>query len=507
MLFNSYTFLLYFLPTVWAVTMLLRRYATEQLTLPWLVAASLFFYGWWNPRYLLLILLSMGINYALAGMILQRRGSVALLTVGILVNLGLLGWFKYALFVGHTLNQLLHSSWSLPQIVLPLAISFFTFQQIAYLVDCHRQQVDVHNPLHYMLFVTFFPQLIAGPIVHHKEMMGQFRGAEALRPSATDLYVGLTIFIIGLGKKVLIADTLAPHADVIFNQAEAGGALSLVEAWLGVLAYTGQIYFDFSGYSDMAIGLGRLFGIHLPLNFNSPYKAHSIIEFWRRWHMTLSRFLRDYLYIPLGGGHCAPWRRYTNLMLTMLLGGLWHGAGWTFMVWGLLHGTYLMINHAWQHVGTKRFTLHPWFAVGLTFMAVVVGWVFFRATSFAGASHLLAAMFGLHGVTLPATLAPWLPHWSWLNYTGIAPHGLLNHTTAIAQVGMALLAAWVLPNTYQMMRQHVAPELANQLSHSQASFQGLLWRPTARWGIYTGLILAGVLLSLQQVSAFLYFQF
>ncbi len=265
------------------------------------------------------------------------------LVVGIAFNLGTLGYFKYFNFFVETANVVFNAGFNFDEIILPLAISFFTFQQITFLVDAYRGKACDYNFLHYALFVTFFPQLIAGPIVHHAEMMPQFLKRKTGGLSNASIAVGGSIFLLGLFKKVVLADNVAAYATPVFAAASAGQELTLIESWGGVLAYTFQLYFDFSGYSDMAIGLARMFGIVLPLNFNSPYKAASIIDFWRRWHMTLSRFLRDYVYFPLGGSLRGRMKRHINLMITMLLGGLWHGAGWTFVVWGGLHGIYLMI--------------------------------------------------------------------------------------------------------------------------------------------------------------------
>ena len=352
MLFNSEIFLFLFLPLTLLVFYLLGHFGKIKLALASLVIASLLYYGWWKPIYLPLILGSMTVNYGLGYLIqkLQRSGATgkATLVVGIVFNLGLLGYFKYANFFVDNLNALSGDDWKLAPILLPLAISFFTFQQIAYLVDVHQKKAQEVDLLRYALFVTFFPQLIAGPIVHHSEMMPQFANKNIGRFQLANLITGGMIFAIGLFKKVVLADNIAPYATAVFNASAEGNSVPFVDAWTGVLAYTFQIYFDFSGYSDMAIGLGRMVGICLPLNFNSPYKATGIIDFWRRWHMTLSRFLRDYLYIPLGGNRMGPSRRYVNMITVMLLGGLWHGAGWNFVIWGALHGVYLGVNHAWR---------------------------------------------------------------------------------------------------------------------------------------------------------------
>ncbi|MBT5260335.1 MAG: MBOAT family protein, partial [Nitrospina sp.] len=347
MLFNSYAFIFLFLPVTLLGFQLIGNRGHCRVAVSWLIGASLFFYGWWNPAYLGLILTSILFNYAV-GVSLGSRPAKTVLVVGIAANLGLLGYFKYANFFVDNINALTGSDIVLERIILPLAISFFTFQQITYLVDTYRGETQECDFLRYCLFVTFFPQLIAGPIVHHREMMPQFAKDTFCRLKAKHLAVGLTIFSVGLFKKVILADGIAVYSTPVFDAAEAGVILTFVDAWCGALAFTFQLYFDFSGYSDMAIGLGRMFGIILPVNFFSPYKASNIIEFWRRWHITLSRFARDYLYIPLGGNRKGTLLRFANLMITMLLIGLWHGAGWTFVIWGGLHGSYLVINHGWH---------------------------------------------------------------------------------------------------------------------------------------------------------------
>ena len=336
MLFNSYEFLFLFLPiTIVGFFVIAKK--SQLFAAAWLASASLFFYGWWDVRYVPLLAGSIIYNYAV-GLFLSGKAAQAssalkktLLTIGIVGNLILLGYYKYADFFIRTLNDRLDSHIDLLAIILPLGISFFTFTQIAFLVDAFYGKVREYRFIHYCLFVTYFPHLIAGPVLHHEEMMPQFDKRATYSPQAINFAVGMTIFFIGLFKKVVLGDGIAPYGSVAFDAVSRGESLELFQAWGGVLAYTMQLYFDFSGYSDMAIGLSRIFGINLPLNFNSPYKALNIIEFWRCWHMTLSRFLRDYLYFPLGGNRKGPVRRYLNLFITMLLGGLWHGAGWQFM--------------------------------------------------------------------------------------------------------------------------------------------------------------------------------
>ncbi len=510
MLFSSYEFVFVFLPVVLAGYVLAARMRPEWV-LGWLVACSLFFYGWWNPPYLLLLAGSIAFNFSIGALLHKKRQSgrrktTLLLAGGIAGNLLLLGYFKYAGFLGGIAASAAGAHWSVEQILLPIGISFFTFQQIAYLVDVSRGTAHEHSLLRYSLFVTFFPQLIAGPIVHHSEVLPQFHRRPALR--LDDLAIGLTLFAVGLMKKALIADSLAVPANEVFAAAEAGTPLHFFQAWRGALAYTFQLYFDFSGYSDMALGLARMFGIRLPLNFHSPYKATSIIDFWRRWHMTLSRFLRDYLYLPLGGNRRGRLRQAANIMITMTLGGLWHGAGWTFVFWGALHGCYVMVNHLWRQI--RPFHINRWWSRAVarlvTFLAVVVGWVFFRAESFDGAGAMLAGM-----VNLPHTLAPRLgPAASWLMAMGIrfdGPWVSYDDLWSLAVLAMLLGLVWGLPNTQQWMQRH-RPAHDWPPPHSEAVLpRWASWRPCHRWAIYTALLFALGVLGLSQITEFLYFQF
>jgi D-alanyl-lipoteichoic acid acyltransferase DltB (MBOAT superfamily) len=401
MLFNSGRFVLVFLPITLTIFFIFGKLGWRRVAIAWLVAASMFFYGWFSTRYLamlaVLILVNFGLGQRLSRDFRDGKQRPYLLACGIAINLAVLAYFKYANFFIGNVNAAIGTTFVLQNIILPIGISFFTFQKIAYLVDAYRGEAEGYGLLEFSLFVMFFPQLIAGPIVHHKEIIPQFRRSD-LRLSYADLAAGISLFVIGMVKKVLIADTVSEWANAAFSVAKAGGRLSFFDAWSGALSFALQIYFDFSGYTDMALGLALMVGIRLPQNFNSPYKAHNIIEFWRRWHMTLSRFLRDYVYIPLGGNRHGRARRYLNLMLTMLLGGFWHGAAWTFVVWGGLHGGYLAINHAWQSgrewLGWRSgFGLIGKLGSGLlTFLCVVIAWVFFRAEGFASAAAMLKAM-------------------------------------------------------------------------------------------------------------------
>jgi alginate O-acetyltransferase complex protein AlgI len=498
MLFSSYIFLFVFLPVTLVGFCLLARFLGPKPAKLWLTLSSLFFYGWWNPIYVLLIVASMFFNFWLGRQIGRAVGSGRsggmLLFWGVAANLLLLGYYKYANFFVTNINVVCGTDWSLGKIILPLGISFFTFTQIAYLVDAARGVVCEYDLGDFLLFITFFPHLIAGPIIHHREMMPQFAEPKTYHFHWDNLAVGLGIFAIGLFKKVVIADSLSPHVAVVFDAAAAGDPLYCTDAWAGVLSYTFQIYFDFSGYSDMAIALARMFGIVLPLNFNSPYKAVNIIEFWRRWHMTLSRFLRDYLYIPLGGNRHGKLRRYVNLILTMGIGGLWHGAAWTFVLWGLFHGFCLGVNHLWQEFwgsGGRRWPLPPWLTrwagTVLTFFVVVLGWVLFRAVGLKAAGSILEAMFGVGSGPIAGTPA------------------LLKGKDWIWLVGL-LAFVWLLPNAAQLAReQQPYPVVLKEGWSPRFAWQR--WQTTPAWACLTALLLAAAVLSLSRAGEFLYYNF
>ncbi len=509
MLFNSTAFVLGFLPLTLSGFFVAGRWYGPRAALLWLLAADLVFYGWWNPLYLPLLAGSVAVNYLVAQRILrlaqagpdqprsdqdrpdhERHAQYRLLQTplpqsplpqspppetplpqsrlpqrplprsgthdaariwligGIGFNLILLGWFKYADFLLHV--ALPHAA--MLGIVLPLGISFFTFQQIMFLVNSGRGQRPAAGPLSYAAFVCFFPHLIAGPIVRPAEILPQLQAPGLARPRADNIAAGLMIFLLGLGKKLVLADMFGRFADVGFAAAAHGTTLTLVEAWYAVLAYTLQIYFDFSGYSDMAIGLARMANVRFPLNFNSPYKALDIEDFWRRWHITLSRFLRDYLYIPLGGNRHGEARQFGNLMLTMLLGGLWHGAAWTFIAWGGLHGLYLIVHKLWRKLGWPL----PWpLAQALTLLAVVVAWVPFRAEGMQPTLGMFRGMAGLNGFALPQMIVG-----AWPALAAVArPVPVLlwvgeARTLSLPEVSACLLLGWTivlaLPHVHEL---------------------------------------------------------
>ncbi len=446
MLFTSFAFIFAFLPIVFVVFFSLARFVGRETAAAWLALASIFFYGWWSTTYIPLLLASIVFNFTVGYIIAlnqarNRSIAKAALYVGVISNLLLLCYYKYSNFFLGEIARSTGVHMPTLELVLPLGISFFTFTQIAFLVDAWRGKAREYNFWHYLLFVTWFPHLIAGPILHHAQMMPQFKNPEIYSVRSRNISIGIALFAVGLGKKLLLADPISTYADPVFHAAATGQAIGPMIAWVGAIAYTLQIYFDFSGYSDMAVGLSMLFGIHLPINFNSPYKSHNIIEFWRRWHMTLSQFLRDYLYIPLGGNRKGEARRLVNLMLTMLLGGLWHGANWTFVVWGGLHGAYLCINHIFQKlppairmagVFPKALTVPA--SILLTFGVVVIAWVFFRAENINSAQTMIVAMAGF------AETVAWEDVFK---TSGLLPF--------LSYLSISMLVIWALPNVYELL--------------------------------------------------------
>jgi alginate O-acetyltransferase complex protein AlgI len=519
MLFNSYVFIFLFLPITLLGFHLIGVRGHHKIAVSWLVGASIVFYAWWNPAYVSLIIMSILFNYGI-GVSLQDRPRKIILIFGIIANLSLLGYFKYANFFVENLNILVRGDFVFESVILPLAISFFTFQQVTYLVDTYRGETRELNFLHYSLFVIFFPQLIAGPIVHHKEMMPQFLKDTLYKLRVKNLTIGLTIFFIGLFKKVVLADGIANNANSVFEAAEIGVQLTFFEAWGGVLAYSLQLYFDFSGYSDMAIGLARMFGVILPINFFSPYKSTNIIEFWNRWHITLSRFLRDYLYIPLGGSRRGLPRRYINLMITMLLGGLWHGAGWTFIVWGGLHGSYLIINHGWHWLKKQFFktgegngftigSVMGWF---ITFLCVAIAWVVFRAETMDGAIRVYEGMFMLNGISIPQSLVgveriilDILPEFP------IVAGGLgsFGSASGMIEIIILLFIVWKLPNTLEWLHDFNPALGMDKYSSCCKNKLNIYWKVSKLDSLLIAMFayLSLIYMGFGSVNEFLYFNF
>ncbi len=528
MLFNSYVFIFAFLPVVYLIFRLLQKRNDSRWVVAWLVLASLFYYGWWKPAFLLLLGVSIASNTLFGkllcgGLKAGRLSRKTVLLTGIVFNLGLLGYFKYCSFFIENLNWGFGTNLLVPQIILPIGISFITFQKIGFLVDAFRGEVREFRFLDFALFVTFFPQLIAGPIVHHKEVMPQF-AMNRFSATAADFATGLSIFAFGLFKKVIVADSCAVYSDAGYSTLSAGGTIDMASAWVTAVAFSFQLYYDFSGYSDMAVGLARIFGIRFPVNFHSPYKASGIVDFWRRWHITLSRFLRDYLYFPLGGSHRGHLRQYVNLTVVMLLGGLWHGAQWTFVLWGALHGLGLAINHGWTYLS---FSKRPFFSgpvfrafsVCFTFILVTLAWIPFRAETMAIAGQMFASLWasGQDGLMSfgnffscqfsdPDRICDLM---TWFTPREMWPESLPADFVATYRpagfviLGVAL-ATFFLPNTNEIFARFnpvLGMESRDLLRRS--SVRALNWK--VAMAVSFALFLA--LLQLNRVSPFLYYQF
>ena len=480
MLFNSYEFLFVFLPAVIVGYFAIARYSGFAAN-AFLAGASVAFYAWWKVDFVWIPALSIAANY-LFGHRLSRDAAAgkndrALLTLGVAFNLGLLGYFKYADFFIANLNAVTGADVGLLRVALPLGISFFTFTQIAYLVDAWKGKAAEYSAVNYVLFVTFFPHLLAGPIIHHKEMMPQFADARLKRLDWENMARGLALFALGLGKKVLVADPLAPWANAGFLHAQS---LSFADGWITMLAYVMQLVFDFSGYTDMALGAALMLNIRLPINFDSPYRSADIQEFWRRWHMTLSRFLRDYIYVPLGGNRLGEGRMLVLFVVTFALGGFWHGAAWTYVIWGTLHGVALVVLHFWRKVG--RPMPRP-LAVLVTFLFVSMALVIFRAPTLADALAILKAVVGLKGFALAFTV----PEWNWIGRAGVPPAELAQGVVTAATLGLALVLTFTPRNS-----NHVAESLRLEMPRQRYAF---------------GLLLAVSLVFVQNATEFIYFIF
>jgi alginate O-acetyltransferase complex protein AlgI len=521
-LFNSPIFLFGFLPATVAAYLLLYRVAGPRAVLGLLLGASVLFYGWWNPAYLPLLAAITVVNYSVARAILAQRrvgrpDRVSwLLALGVGFDLLVLGYFKYTDFLIDSINTVLSADTSLMHIVLPLGISFFTFQKIAYLVDASRGEVAEHDFLEYCFFVMFFPQLIAGPIVHHKEIFAQIRGPGAFRMLPSNLMIGVTIFVIGLFKKVVLADNFAPMSSTVFDAAAAGQPLDFFSAWQGALAFKFQLYFDFCGYSEMALGAARLFGIQLPLNFNSPYQALNIIDYWRRWHMTLSRFLRSYVYIPLGGNRVSRSRYYLNLIVTMTLSGLWHGAAWHFVLWGTVQGVGMVMHDGWRRV---RHPFGTWWSRTIarlvTFFSLTAVLVLYRAPSLDEAFVVYRGMLNLPS-SLPAHWGVFASALGWAGFRfegpPVSPENVELALWLIVWIGVV----WFVPNTQQLLARfypaiNYGPTERDRdpplLSGIRRIGPLLEWRPNIPNAVMVGVLAALACLSLHHVSEFLYFEF
>ena len=495
MTFDSPAFLFGFLPVVLLLVLVLQRAGRLRLAMFILIIASLVFYSWWKPIYLLVLLGSVFFNY-LFGLLLIRYRSKALLAMGIAGNVLLLGYFKYLGFLIETLRTFgtpLHPV----AIILPLGISFFMFTQIAYLIDVYRGATRERNVLHYLLFVTFFPNLLAGPIAHHANLSPQLKNPPR-KIISRNLAVGLTVLSIGLFKKVILADSVGAYANLIFNATASGTSPLFADAWIGAIAYSFQLYFDFSGYTDMAIGIAQMMGVRLPLNFNAPYRSGSIREFWRRWHITLSRFLMENLYIPLGGSRRGEVRTLLNLFLTMLIAGVWHGAGWTFIVWGAWHGIWLALHRVWLKAAVFRW-LRPvasvvrLFAVPLTFLMLTIGWVFFRAADLSTALSLLTSMTGLHGFTFSTETSLLATAFAWKR--------------CLQLLAILSFIIWFAPTT-QAFVTDLLPDPKSE-DKRDPFVPAIRWKPNVLYALFsTTIAMAAVTtLFLAQEHVFIYFQF
>jgi alginate O-acetyltransferase complex protein AlgI len=542
MLFNSYIFIFVFLPISLFGFYFLNKRVGYRSSIIWLVSASFVFYGWWNPAYLILIISSIIFNFIAGHYLLEvniRKNIISrkiVLIVAIAINLLILGYFKYANFFIDNMNSLTNSNLVLYEIILPLGISFYTFQQVTYLIDTYRSIVKDHSFINYCLFVTFFPQLIAGPIVHHKDMLPQFSKMAIFQTPSKNIVIGFAIFSLGLFKKVVLADGIGEYATPVFAAAESGVLLTFAEAWSGALAYTFQLYFDFSGYSDMAVGLGRMFGISLPINFNSPYKSKSIAEFWRKWHITLSGLIRDYLWDPISliMARYAINNKYNTIglfVLTVIIPvifaffwiGLWHGAGWNFILFGLIHGIYIVIFNLWLQVkynfpkikiirSNKIAKIISW---NLTFVSVVFAWVLFRAETFSGAVVFWKGMTGLHGFSISEKLIGnfWIFE-EWMTSHGFVFDGFFHNGVFSSNPYVGIL--WILGLMLISLYFPNVPQIMNKYHYKSKIYSGIVvkqrgflveWRPTLSWLILISMIFVISVLGLTQVSKFLYFQF
>ena len=514
MLFNSYIFIFAFLPAALLVYYLAGRFSSRAAGMS-LAVSSLVFYAWWNPPFVFLLLGSILFNYAISRWIARHEGRErlqnAILALGIGTDLAVLIYYKYLFALAGFLGSIGAVHFKLNPIILPLGISFYTFTQIGYLIDCRQGMAKERDIFEYFLFVTFFPHLIAGPIIHHREIMPQFADPATYRVNAGNMAIGATYFVIGLTKKVIVADSFIQVSNAGFAVPHT---LGLLTSWLTALSYSLQLYFDFSGYSDMAIGLAYMFNIRFPLNFNSPYKARSVIEFWQRWHMTLTRYLTLYLYNPMaisiarsraakglpistkGAATLAGFLHMIALptIVTMALAGIWHGAGFQYLIYGLLFAAYLTINHAWRTFKPAAWNmqspvLRPLaliVPVLLTYLATLVAQVFFRAPSPGDAIALLSGMIGLHG----GGFAGW-------------EYNFGSMTQTVARVALFFAIVWTMPNSQQIMAKFPAA-----LGKIQAGRPGSpVWIPSLKWAAIVGGFAAAVIANLSQHTEFLYFQF
>ncbi|MFO1106276.1 MAG: MBOAT family O-acyltransferase [Amaricoccus sp.] len=535
MLFNSYEYILVFLPVTIALYLLFGR-VSRSLAIGWLILASVVFYAWWRPVNLLIIGPSLAVNYAIGRALIGMMGNEAkarsrtvLLVLGVAFNVLFLAYFKYVNFLVSVADDLTGAGFVFHQVILPLGISFITFQKIAFLIDIAGGRIKSFTLREFLLFVMFFPQLIAGPIVHFPETIPQFQRGDG-RFNGVLYATGITLFCFGLFKKVVLADSIAAQVTPIYAFAAAGDPVTLLQGWMAAIGFTLQIYFDFAGYSDMACGAALFFGVRLPLNFNSPLRATSIIDYWLRWHITLSRFLTAYVYNPIAlrlvrrrmaqklpmvtgrGSHFGAFFHVIAwpMLFTMLLSGIWHGAGYTFVLWGVMHGCYLIINHAWRQYGPQPAAAPrlggAFWGFLLTFIAVIVSMVMFRAPSVASAGNIYHGMLGLHGLGLPGKVAHML-HWPAMQQIG-GEVDMRTFATTTGYIVVLLAIALLMPNSAQMMQRYdpvlqtpKAPPLIAGTSRA------IYWQPNLAWGAIIAVMAAISMIWLTGKSEFLYWQF
>jgi len=503
-LFNSYSYIAVFLPLTLTGFFLLARRGGQAAAILWLIVLSCIFYGWWKPAYVLLLAASILFNYGCGKILLAARGrgpALPTLVFGVSTNLAVLGYFKYTGFFADIANMLLGTGFSVDAVALPLAISFFTFQQIAYLVDAYKQEVTDSGLLRYCLFISFFPQLIAGPIVHHKDFVPQFQQARVFQFVPFNLAMGSAVFIIGLFKKVVIADSLDAYVTPIFAMAASGQDPGFAQSWLGATAYSFQVYFDFSGYSDMAVGAALMIGIHLPVNFFSPYKATSITELWRRWHMTLTRLIREYIFMPISLRFArysvklsrSKWQllllaNVVPLTVTFVLVGLWHGAGWTFVLFGLFHGILLSLHAVWQELQRstplRKIQVPAALGVAFTLLAWVWSMILFRAENLGAAMLMYGSMFDVSALA----------------------HGIGDHLPMVGVFLALYIVVLCLPNTEQLFNTH-RPRLPDKSLERLRTSPRLAWRESPSWAIALAFMFFVSAMLMTREVKFIYFQF
>lgn len=510
MLFNSVEFIFIFLPVLSVLFWLVQR--SNKIALLVLLLGSLCFYAYHSLSNLFLMLASVLFNFFIGRHVLSNK---LILVFGVSVNICLLAYFKYSFFILENINTIMPVPIYFEKIVLPLGISFFTFQQIAYLVDNYHGNKPENNIVPYALLVSFFPHAIAGPIVQYKEIAPQF---QKVIISIENFSIGGTIFIIGLFKKIVIADGLAPCVNSVFDLSATGVSPSFVEAWFGAIGYTLQLYFDFSGYSDMAVGLARIFNVHFPVNFDSPYKSKSIIDFWRRWHMTLSSFLKNYLYVPMGGNRKGALSRYKNIIVTMLIGGLWHGANWTFVLWGVLHGIYLVINHAWRDRLKKRGLVDAKkkqclnFGWVITAVCVIFAWVLFRSLNLSSAFVMYKSMLGFNGVSVSPKMIGVIPNYFFIEYQGFFKHVLFDVFDYFPLMISAVLICLYLPNMGDFLKYFMNDghrSVSMDVFHARFNISSLCWMPSRFYAVLMAMMTVWIILALLSARKleFLYFNF